>query len=99
MVSDIHGQVNKALEIVGPEDFSADGVQDRVEITGDFANAIIDSLNLVPDFSQRLRHYPIRLSRFGVLEIWINGWYSEGSGVRRIVHEAVRRLNRSVKSP
>ena len=93
MVMDIQLQIKKALEIVGPEDFSADGVQESVEITGHFSDAIIESLDLRPDFSQRLRHHPIRLSRFGVLEIWINGWYSEGRGVRRIVHEAIRRLN------
>lgn len=86
-------QINQALAISGPEDFSADGVDGRVDIDGAFADAVIDSLGLAPEFTKRFSGKPVRLSRYGVLEIWVDGWYTEGSGVRKIVHTAARRLH------
>ena len=86
-------QINKALAIAGPADFSADGVDGSVHIDGVFAEAVIDALRLVPEFTARFRGQVVRLSRYGVLEIWIDGWYTEGSGVRRIVHDAASRLH------
>jgi len=86
-------QLKKALAIAGPEDFSEDGADGRVDIEGAFADAVIDSLGLVPEFTERFRGKPVCLSRYGVLEIWIDGWYTEGSGVRKIVHAAARRMH------
>ena len=87
-------QVEIALRIVGPEDFSSDGESGSLVIEGEFANAIVNEIWNSPEY--RLRHglndQPVRLSRLGGLEIWCNGAYTEGRGVRGIIHRAVRTL-------
>lgn len=85
-------ELNQALAIVGAEDFSTDGVNGLMTIKGEFAHAIIKALRFAPEYEQRLLDKPVRLSRNGQLEIWCDGWYTEGSGCRRIIHAAVRSL-------
>jgi hypothetical protein len=80
--------IDLACEIVGPADMSSNGREGRVEVTGEFADALIDELGLIDSFTQHFRGKPIRVSRYGGLELWVHGWYTEGSGVRRIVQRA-----------
>jgi hypothetical protein len=86
--------IEKALDIVGPEDFSEDGVYGVVTFEGQFAKAIAEVI--FPDKEARDRFgllgQPVRVSRSGGLEIWCNGFYIEGKPVRRIIHEAARRI-------
>lgn len=86
--------IEKALDIVGPEDFSEDGIYGVVTFEGHFATAIAEVI--FPDKEARDRFgllgQPVRVSRSGGLEIWCNGFYIEAQPVRRIIHEAARRI-------
>lgn len=86
--------VATALEIVGAEDLSDDGRQDSITVHGAFANAIISEQLQTLEARERsgVEGEPIRISRGGHLEIWCNGFYVEGSGVRRLVHTAARKV-------
>lgn len=89
-----HKDIEKALDIAGSEDSTTDGSYDTISITGHFADAIAEVI--FPDKEARDRFgllgEPMRISRGGPLEVWCNGFYIEGSQVRRIVHEAARRI-------
>lgn len=87
---DIADQIVAALAIAGPEDFSADGQEGVLEATGVFAQAIIDSLGFSAQHAVRFKGHPVRVSRMGMLELWCDGWYMEGRGIRRVVHQASR---------
>lgn len=87
-------EIASALEIVGAEDFSDDGRYGSITVHGAFANAIIseqlDSLETRKRFG--VEGEPVRISRMGRLEVWCNGFYVEGRGVRKLVHDAARKL-------
>lgn len=88
--------VNELLRIVGNEDGTG-GEHGVVEVTGDLARCIILELGVHP---HSLLHgaeweHPVRVSRFGNLDIWVNGCYTEGSRVSKIVHNAVRRYEQN----
>jgi hypothetical protein len=87
-------EIGTALSIVGAEDFSNDGQMGHIEVHGVLANAIMTAH--FPDEEVRkfrgLIDQPVRVSRSGHLEIWCNGFYVEGKGVRGLVHRAVREL-------
>jgi hypothetical protein len=89
-----HQDIEKALDIVGSENSTTDGSYDTISITGHFADAIAEVI--FPDKEARDRFgllgEPMRISRGGPLEVWCNGFYIEGSQVRRIIHEAARRV-------
>lgn len=89
-----HQDIEKALDIVGSEDSSTFGSYGAVSFTGHFADAIAEVI--FPDKEARDRFgllgEPMRISRGGPLEVWCNGFYIEGSQVRRFVHEAARRI-------
>jgi hypothetical protein len=93
-------QFETALCIVGPEDFSSDGESGSLVIEGEFATAIVQEIWNSPDYRRRhgLNGQPVRLSRLGGLEIWCNGAYTEGRGVRGIIHRAVRTLQHKAQS-
>ena len=82
--------IKEALEIVGAEDFSDDGKTGWVELTGEDAAAIITAMDRAPSHKHYLEGHPFKLSRNGGLELWCNGWYSEGRGVRGIIHRAAK---------
>lgn len=87
-------EVDRALCIVGAEDFSADGESGVVEVSGPFAVAIVSELAFDSSTRRRmgLDGQPVRISRVGSLEIWCNGFYMEGRGVRGVVHRAARAM-------
>ncbi|MHC2876598.1 hypothetical protein [Ralstonia sp. 121560039-2] len=84
--------VDRALRIVGAEDFSDEGQSGVVTVSGDFASAIVGELASDPEARRRmgLDDQPVRISRMGGLEVWCNGFYIEGRGVRGVVHRAAR---------
>ncbi|WP_242560015.1 MULTISPECIES: hypothetical protein [Pandoraea] len=87
-------QVDRALQIVGAEDLSDDGVSGVVTVDGLFAAEVIAAMVSDPDARKRLGldGQPVRISRMGGLEIWCNGFYMEGKGVRSVIHRAARAL-------
>lgn len=98
MSANVNPQLEHALRIVGPEDFSSDGEEGRIVIEGEFAAAIVEQIWDNPDYRkmQGLDNQPVRLSRLGGLEIWVNGAYTEGRGVRGVIHRAARTLQSRV---
>lgn len=84
--------IDRALRIVGAEDFSDDGQAGVVTVSGAFASAIIVEMASDPEARRRLGldDQPVRISRMGGLEIWCNGFYLEGRSVRGVVHSAWR---------
>ena len=96
MNANVNEQIESALRIVGPEDFSADGESGRMTIEGEFAAAVVAEIWDNPEYRRAmgLEGQPVRLSRLGGLEIWVNGAYTEGRGVRGIIHRAARNLQR-----
>jgi hypothetical protein len=88
--SDIHA----VLRSVGAEDFSDDGESGVVTVEGAFAAAIVAEIGMDSRARTRmgLTGHPVRISRMGGLEIWCNGFYLEGKGVRRVVLRATRDL-------
>lgn len=78
------------LRIVGAEDFSDDGAEGRITVQGPLGDEIMKSL--VPAHFACFVGKPVRVSRCGGLEIWCEGWYMEGRGVRHVVHAAVRNV-------
>lgn len=90
-------QIQKAIAICGPRDLSRDGENGNVEITGEFAAFVISRWFNNPDYRKMhsMDGAPIRLSRSGHLELWCQGVYTEGSGVRGIIHDAIVNLNAS----
>lgn len=76
------------LRIVGAEDFSDDGAEGSVTVQGALGDEIMKAV--VPAHFSCFEGKPVRVSRCGGLEIWCEGWYMEGKGVRRVVHSAVR---------
>lgn len=85
-------EINQALRIVGAEDFSDDGESGVVTVSGLFAAAIVGELASSSEARRRLglEGQPVRVSRMGGLEVWCNGFYMEGRGVRSVVHRAAR---------
>lgn len=84
----LHEQSEELLRIVGAEDFSDDGFEGQVTVQGPLGDEIMKSL--VPAHFSSFEGKPVRVSRCGGLEIWCEGWYMEGRGVRRVVHASVR---------
>lgn len=86
-----------ALLIVGAEDFSDDGTPGVVVVEGAFANAIMAEQLRNPDARQKFDviDKPVRISRTSQLEVWCNGFYVEGSGVRGLVHRAARTVSKT----
>lgn len=84
-------QIEKALRICGAKDYSDNGEQASVILTGDFAKAVITRWFTSEQHreTQGLDGEPIRLSRSGHLEVWCNGVYTEGQGIRNLIHDAV----------
>jgi hypothetical protein len=83
-----------ALMIVGDEYGATNGRQSSMTVTGDFATAIMTA-HLDSEQGRMalgIHQQPVEIRRGAVLEIWCNGFYVEGSGVRRIVHSAVRTM-------
>ncbi|MHD0644440.1 hypothetical protein ACYPKM_02235 [Pseudomonas aeruginosa] len=80
-------QLLKAIEIVGSRDFSIEGECGQVEMTGELAKTVIISWFENAEFRRDhgLDGAPIKLSRNGHLEIWCNGIYFEGTGVRTLM--------------
>lgn len=87
--------IERALRIVGPEDFSADGESGSLTIEGEFAAAVLSEIWNNPEYRRRqgLDGQAVRLSRLGGLEIWCNGAYMEGRGVRAVVHRAAKKIS------
>jgi len=94
METSIESQMERALKIVGPEDFASDGETGSLLIEGAFATAIIEDVWSSPEFQVRngLVGQPVKLMRNGGLEISCHGLYVEGRGVRSIIHRVVRNL-------
>jgi hypothetical protein len=92
MNANVNAQVENALRIVGPEDFSSDGESGQLMIEGEFAAAVVAEIWDNPEYRRAmgLDGQPVRLSRLGGLEIWVNGAYTEGRGVRGVIHRAAR---------
>jgi len=90
--------VDQALKIAGAEDLS-DGGENGVliiEANSDFAEAIIKALRLAPQYEGRFRGHDFRLTRNSSIELWCNGWYSEGTSVRHFIHRGAKILKESV---
>lgn len=81
-------QSAELLRIVGEEDFTDDGSEGCTTVQGPLGDEIMKAL--VPANFSCFKGKPVRVSRCGGLEIWCEGWYMEGRGVRRVVHAAVR---------
>lgn len=86
--------IAKALAIVGNEDGTGAGVDGSVIVQGEFASAIMRVQ--MPCIEARNRFgvldRPVEVSRLGKLEVWCRGFYVEGRGVRRLVHQAAREV-------
>ncbi len=85
-------EVDQALRIVGAADFSDAGKSGVLTVVGGFAAALIGQMVSDPEARRRLGldGEPVRVSRMGSLELWCNGFYMEGRGVRGVVHRAAR---------
>lgn len=88
-------QIKLALLIVGAEDGSTYGQDGKVEFNGPFAEEIMRQH--FPEIETReqfgVAGHPVQVSRSaGRLEVWCNGFYIEGSGVRPLVHRAARQF-------
>lgn len=91
-------QAATLLALVGAEDFSDVGVEGVTTVQGPLGDALIQQA--VPQWIQpSFMGKPVRVSRMGGLEIWCEGWYMEGRGVRRAVHAAVRSLSAMLPAP
>jgi hypothetical protein len=86
--------IDAALRIVGAEDFSDDGCSGEVVVHGAFANAIISEQLQSLETRKRfgVEGEPVQVRRYGHLEFRCNGFWVEGTGVRRIVHSAARKV-------
>jgi hypothetical protein len=89
--------VQELLRIVGNEDGTG-GEFGTTEVSGFLARCIVLELGAHP---HSLLHgvtwdHPVRVSRAGHLELWVNGFYTEGKGVRKIVHNAIRRYEQEL---
>ena len=86
--------IEATLRIVGAEDCSDDGCAGVIVIHGAFANAIVSEQLQTLDARTRfgVEGEPVRVSRYGHLEFWCNGFYMEGPGVRSVVHNAARKV-------
>lgn len=88
-------QIEMALLIVGAEDGSNYGQEGKVEFNGPFADEIMRQH--FPEADARVQFgvegQPVQVKRSaGRLEVWCNGFYVEGSGVRSLVHRAARQF-------
>lgn len=84
--------IDKALRIAGPEDFSYDGKFGSVQLTGHFAEALIDNIRGCAHNRSWFEGKEVCVRRGGGLEVWCDGVYVEGQPVRRIVHAAARQI-------
>lgn len=85
--------IEKALRISGPEDFSYDGEGGVIYITGHYAEAIIDNIQGCSQYRRPFKDKAVRVRRGGGLEVWCDGVYVEGQPVRRILHAAARQIS------
>lgn len=85
-------QIAELLEIVGAEDGSDAGRPGVIEVHDELAVVLLESCGWVERFIVHHRGKPVRIGRQGSLEFWCDGLRVEGTGVRRIVHTAARRL-------
>lgn len=90
--------IEKALAIAGAVDFSNDGENGTLIIpaNSEVAEAIIKAMRWAHQHEGRLRGHDMRLQRSGSIELWCNGWYSEGTSVRHIIDRAAKILKESV---
>jgi hypothetical protein len=90
-------QIETALRIAGAEDYSDRGESGVITVTGLFASTIMREH--MPDTESRtqrgLNDQAVRISRGSQLEVWCNGYYIEGRGVRDLIHRSVRNIRRS----
>jgi hypothetical protein len=84
--------VREIRRIVGNEDGSG-GEPGTIEFEGELQERFIRALELSPDYGVYLRGGKTRIQRgLGWVELWINGFYVEGSGVRKITARALQGL-------
>lgn len=84
--------IQAALRIVGAEDYSDGGGSGEITVSGPFAATIVRE-HMPDDESRKMRgleNAPVRISRYSHLELWCNGYYIEGRGVRGLIHRSVR---------
>ncbi|AYG47813.1 hypothetical protein DV532_26380 (plasmid) [Pseudomonas sp. Leaf58] len=89
-----HSDIEKALRISGPEDFSYDGEGGVIYITGHYAEAIIDQMHGCLQYRDYFKGKEVRVRRGSGLEVWCDGVYVEAQPVRRILHAAARQIGR-----
>lgn len=84
----------KQLRLIAGNVNGAAGAQGQVIVEGKIADALVSALNFSEDSLLRrgLRGQPVKVFRSNHLELWVNGFYSEGSGVREIVDRALTAL-------
>lgn len=94
-------EIEKALAIVGAEDFSTNGVYGVIEVKGSFAQAIAEEICDSQEGRIRLglEGKSLNVLRQGLLEINCPGFYTQGKAVRGIVHRAARRMGYERKQP
>ncbi|MDT8925148.1 hypothetical protein RBE51_20360 [Pseudomonas taiwanensis] len=85
--------IEKALRIAGPEDFSYDGQHGSVRVTGHFAEALVDNIQQCSQNRRWFEGKEVIVLRGGSLEVCCDGVYVEGQAVRRIVHAAARQID------
>lgn len=87
--------INRALRIVGAEDFFDAGEEGMLTIAGGGSQAVISEFPIAPGSPLRatMEGEPVQISRTGGLEISCPGFYAEGRSVRNVVHRAARALS------
>jgi len=82
-------QLLEELRRIAGEVDGSGGENGSVVAVGRVADALVDSFGLSDSFLSALRGRPVRVRRSGGLEIWVNGFYIEGRGVRAVVAKAI----------
>lgn len=87
--------VQELKRIIGNEDGTG-GETGTTTVSGFLARCIIAELAVDPasPLHSVIWDHEVRISRSDHLELWVNGWYTEGRGVRDIVHAAMRRYKK-----
>ena len=85
-------QVKKLLEIIGTEDGSVCGKEGRVELIGALGDAVLDETDWAPADIAHCKGKPVKISRYGRLELWCHGFYIEYRDIRPMIYKALRKL-------